>query len=157
MKIVLVTVQSQKNEWAELAAAEFAEKIRHYFSGFEPKVISSKKLARSEQQQKVEMESELILDYLENSDYVVLFDEKGKVLTSIEFAKKLENWLSLGKKRLVFVIGGAFGVSQGLKERANLTVSLSSMVMNHLVAKLVALEQIYRAFSIKAGRPYHNE
>ncbi|MNT79848.1 Ribosomal RNA large subunit methyltransferase H [compost metagenome] len=86
----------------------------------------------------------------------MLFDERGSVFDSIQFSKKVENILGSSKKRAVFVIGGAFGVNESVRSRADLKVSFSPMVMNHLMAQAVGMEQIYRAFTIIKKIPYHN-
>jgi 23S rRNA (pseudouridine1915-N3)-methyltransferase len=98
----------------------------------------------------------LLLSVLAKDDFIVLFDERGKTFNSIEFSKKVENILSSSKRRGVFIIGGAYGVSDEVRARAQLVVTLSPMVMNHLLAQTVALEQIYRAFTILKNTPYHN-
>lgn len=100
-------------------------------------------------------ESELFKK-LTPDDYVILFDEVGKTFTSEEFADQISKAETSGKKRIVYVVGGAYGVTDDIKQRSHVKVSLSSMVMNHLVAETVVLEQIYRAYTIKNRIPYHN-
>ena len=80
----------------------------------------------------------------------------GRDLTSIEFSKQIEKIETSGKKRTVFIIGGAYGVSENVKMKVNLKISLSKFIMNHLVAEVVVLEQIYRAHTIINRIPYHN-
>jgi 23S rRNA (pseudouridine1915-N3)-methyltransferase len=84
-------------------------------------------------------------------------DERGLALDSRGFAKKLLHTIELGKSRIIFVIGGAFGSSEELKTRANWTLKMSDMVFNHLIVKAVFLEQLYRGFTIIKGIPYHND
>lgn len=155
MKFVLYNLATAKEAWADEAARLYTQKISH-FNPFEIQTLKPKKSSRDEAAQKKKEESELILSSLSNDDFVVLFDERGKVFNSIEFSKKIENILSSSKKRAVFIIGGAYGVSDDVRARAQLVVTLSPMVMNHLLAQTVALEQIYRAFTILRNLPYHN-
>lgn len=155
MKFILYNLATAKEAWADEAARLYTQKISH-FNPFEIQTLKPKKSSREEAAQKKKEESELILSSLNNEDFVVLFDERGKAFNSIEFSKKIEHVLSSSKKRAVFIIGGAYGVSDEVRARAQLIVTLSPMVMNHLLAQTVALEQIYRAFTILRNLPYHN-
>lgn len=155
MKLVLLNVQSAKEPWAAEAFDLYTKKISAFFP-FEIKEIKPKRAGRDQKEVKLKEESELILKELKVDDFVVLFDERGKSLDSVQFAKEFERNLSTGKKRIVFVIGGAFGVGDEVRSRAQSQVSLSKMVLNHLVAQTVALEQIYRALTIQKNIPYHN-
>jgi 23S rRNA (pseudouridine1915-N3)-methyltransferase len=102
-------------------------------------------------------ESEKILKKIESNDYLILLDERGGDLDSISFAGVIDSKMIDGVKRLVFVIGGAYGVSEEIKERANYTLRLSRMVLPHELARLILIEQIYRAFAIINSLPYHHE
>ncbi|MBS1969013.1 MAG: 23S rRNA (pseudouridine(1915)-N(3))-methyltransferase RlmH [Bdellovibrionales bacterium] len=155
MKFVLYNLATAKEAWADEAARLYTQKISH-FNPFEILTLKPKKSSRDEAAVKKKEESELILSSLSNDDFVILFDERGKSFNSIEFSKKIESVLSSSKKRAVFIIGGAYGVSDEVRSRAQLVVTLSPMVMNHLLAQTVALEQIYRAFTIIRNLPYHN-
>lgn len=155
MKFVLFSVTSANETWAQEARALYTKKINPYIA-FEIKELKNKKSARDEKSRKVLEESKSLLEQLSKDDYVILFDEKGRDLSSLDFSKKIENVLQSGKKRCVFIIGGAFGVDESIKTRADLSVSFSKMVFNHLVAETVALEQIYRSFTIIKNIPYHN-
>ena len=155
MKFVLYNLATAKEPWAEEAARLYTQKISHFVS-FEIQTLKPKKSSRDESAVKKKEESELILNSLGSDDYVVLFDERGKSFNSIEFSKKIETVLSSSKKRAVFVIGGAYGVADEVRSRAQLVVTLSPMVMNHILAQTVALEQIYRSFTILKNLPYHN-
>ncbi len=97
-----------------------------------------------------------ILKTIKDSDYVVLLDEHGKDINTPGFAKLLDTHLGQGTKRLVFVIGGAFGVSEDVKARANTTLKLSSLVFPHMLVRLILVEQLYRAGSILDGGKYHH-
>lgn len=155
MKIIFLRVQSNNEKWSLLSSELYAKKIAH-FMPFEFEILKSAKSSRDQAQQKAEAESQKILDFLKPDDFVILFDERGLRLTSMQFSKKFERWTNSGKKRLLFVIGGSFGVDDRVKARAQEQVQLSEFVLNHNVAETVALEQIYRALTILKNMPYHN-
>ena len=133
------------------------KRISHYnkIDLFElPSVKNASKLSISEL---VFFESELIAKQLNKTDYLILLDENGQDFSSIQFANKLNNWFCTGKKRLVFVIGGAYGISKSLDNFANIKLSLSKMTFSHQMIRLIFLEQLYRAFTILKNEPYHNK
>ncbi len=156
MSIRLLTIQSSKSSWLDIASSEFSEKINH-FHKFELVQLKSAKKGREDSLNKKKEESEMLLKNLKVDDYVILFDEKGTVLDSKQFSEMIRKLQLSGTKRINFVIGGAFGVDDQLKKRAQKTVKVSDFVLNHHVAMAVALEQIYRAFAIIHNKPYHNE
>jgi 23S rRNA (pseudouridine1915-N3)-methyltransferase len=153
---VLLTANTAHEKWCDLATELYLEKINHFVK-FELLKIRSPKAARNQSGKKKEDESKLFLEAISSDDYVVLFDERGESFDSRQFSKKMEKIQNSGKKRTVFILGGAFGVTEEIKKRAQLQVSFSKMVFNHLVAQTVALEQIYRGFSILNNIPYHND
>lgn len=97
------------------------------------------------------------MQFIKETDEVILFDERGKSYDSRGFSKELERKLGGGKKRIVFIIGGAYGVDDRIRAVAKSQICMSSFVLNHLVAQTVALEQIYRALCIYKNIPYHND
>ncbi|MES2768485.1 MAG: 23S rRNA (pseudouridine(1915)-N(3))-methyltransferase RlmH [Bdellovibrionota bacterium] len=155
MKVIFLYIESQKEDWALEAQSLYTEKIKR-FSEFEIIKIKSPSIARDNKAHKIEEESKMILGKLKSDDYFILFDEEGKIFDSIAFAQNFKKIQESNPKRIVFLIGGAFGVSTEVKARANQKLSLSKMVMNHHVALTMALEQIYRTFTILKGIPYHN-
>ena len=102
-------------------------------------------------------EGKLFLNLIENSDTVVLLDEKGKQFTSREFATKIDTWMSSSVKKVMIIVGGAYGFSAEMYERANEKMSLSKMTFTHQMIRLFFVEQIYRADQILQGKPYHND
>lgn len=104
-----------------------------------------------------EKEGELILKKIRPGDRVVLLDEKGRRFTSVAWAAHLGKMIDTGTRSLVFVIGGAYGFSDRVKEAASELVSLSDMTFSHQIIRLFFEEQLYRAFTILKGEPYHNE
>lgn len=102
-------------------------------------------------------EGRQINQQLENTDYVVLLDERGKQPTSRDFAAKINLWMNASVKKVVFVIGGAYGFSSEIYQRANEEISLSRMTFTHQMIRLFFIEQLYRADQILQGKPYHND
>ncbi len=102
-------------------------------------------------------ESEKLLTKLKSDDYVIALDERGKDFTTVEFSKLIEKQLNASTKRIVFVIGGAYGLDTILLERAQLKVRLGAMTLPHELARLVLSEQLYRITNLLAGGKYHHE
>ena len=102
-------------------------------------------------------EAKLFLNFIENSDFTIILDEKGKQFTSREFSSKIENWMNVSVKKVNFLIGGAYGFSEEIYSRANEMMSLSKMTFTHQMIRLFFVEQIYRADQILQGKPYHND
>jgi 23S rRNA (pseudouridine1915-N3)-methyltransferase len=103
------------------------------------------------------IEAKQVLEKLKPDDQLILMDERGKMLSSNEFAEELSRRQMLSQKRLVFLIGGAYGFDQSLYDRSNMMLSLSKMTFSHQIIRLIFLEQLYRAFTIIKGLPYHHE
>lgn len=156
MKTILLLVGKTVDKHFIVGINSYAERIAHYMP-FEivtiPELKNTKNL--SEEQQKA-MEGELILKQLQPSDTVVLMDEHGKEFTSIEYARWLEQKRATAR-RLVIIIGGPYGFSQKVYERANEKISLSRMTFSHQMVRLIMTEQLYRACTIIKGEPYHHE
>lgn len=104
----------------------------------------------------VEKEGAAIIKALKNGDFVVLLDERGKDIDTLGFSTLIDKHKLSGEKRLVFIIGGAYGVSGDVKARSNITLKLSSLVFPHMLVRLILLEQLYRALSILGGSKYHH-
>lgn len=156
MKTELILVGKTTNKHFVACINDYVERIGHYMP-FSITTIPELKNAKSlsEDQQK-EREGELILKQLQASDTVVLLDEHGSQMRSIEFASWLQK-MQNSARRLVFVIGGPYGFSPALYQRANQKISLSPMTFSHQMVRLVFTEQIYRACTILKGEPYHHE
>lgn len=155
MKFVLLDFKTTKEPWFEAASALYLKKING-FCNFEITTLKTLKQSRDDAAAKKKFEAEELLKKLKSDDFIFLFEETGRDFNSIQFSEQIEKATTSGKKRIVFIIGGAFGVSDEIKAKAQMKVSLSKMVMNHLVAETVALEQIYRALTIQNRIPYHN-
>lgn len=156
MKTLLILVGKTTDRHFQAGISDYVERIGHYMP-FElvtiPELKNTKSL--SEEQQKT-MEGELILKQIQPSDTVVLLDEHGKELRSIELAKWLEQKQQTAR-RLMFVIGGPYGFSKAIYNRANEQLSLSKLTFSHQMVRLVFTEQIYRACTIIKKEPYHHE
>ncbi|WOI23826.1 23S rRNA (pseudouridine(1915)-N(3))-methyltransferase RlmH [Nonlabens ulvanivorans] len=157
MKITLLTVGKTDDSRIEQLTQMYVDRLKHYIN-FELEIIPDLKKTKnlSEDQQKNE-EGKLILNKLEKSDFVTLLDERGKKLSSLQFAELINKRSVSGLKRLVFIIGGPYGFSSDVYQRANSKLSLSDMTFSHQMVRLFATEQIYRAFTILRNEPYHHD
>lgn len=156
MKTLLIMVGKTTDRHFQAGIDDYVGRIAHYMS-FELTVIPELKNTKSltEDQQK-SAEGELILKQLQSSDTVVLLDEHGRQLRSVEFARWLEKKRNTAR-RLVFIIGGPYGFSEAVYRRADEQLSLSPMTFSHQMIRLVFTEQVYRACTIIRGEPYHHE
>ena len=102
-------------------------------------------------------EAKLFQNNIDASDLVIILDEKGKQFTSREFSEKIDNWMGNSVKKIHFLVGGAYGFSEEIYNRANEKISLSKMTFTHQMIRLFFVEQIYRAATILQGKPYHND
>jgi 23S rRNA (pseudouridine1915-N3)-methyltransferase len=102
-------------------------------------------------------ESTNILKKLDPSDYLILLDENGTAYSSVELAKKIESLMFVGKKKVIFLIGGAYGFHSDVYERKNELISFSKMTFSHQIIRVMMMEQLYRAFTINHGEPYHHQ
>lgn len=156
MKLTLVTVGKTDVPWVREGLQLYAARLQHYVR-FEIKEIPELKNtgALSEEQIK-EKEGALILKETEGTD-MILLDEHGKEYRSLEFAKEIQNRLNRGGRDICFVIGGAYGFSPDVYSKAAGKLSLSKMTFSHQMVRTIFAEQLYRAFTIIKGEPYHHE
>ncbi|KZS41981.1 50S rRNA methyltransferase [Aquimarina aggregata] len=118
-----------------------------------PDLKNSKNLSEAQQKEK---EGSLILSKVENSDILVVLDENGKQYDSVQFSEALQKYMNSGIKQLIFVIGGPYGFSPEVYQRANSKLSLSKMTFSHQMVRLFFVEQLYRGFTILKNEPYHH-
>ena len=141
----------------EALVAMYAKRLNHYVR-FAITTIAdvrnTKKLSEAEQKR---LEGEAILKLITDSDHLMLLDEHGAEYRSIEFADMLQRRMLSGTKRLVFLIGGPYGFSDAVYQRANSKISLSKMTFSHQIVRAIFTEQLYRAFTILKNEPYHHE
>ena len=157
MEVILLSINETKNPYLEKLIIDYSKRINHYikFTNIEiQKIKSSRKNNIEEQKNK---EGIQIKKFLKKSDICVLLDETGRSLNSVEFAKSLNNYYCSNKKRVVFIIGGAFGVSKEIYSIIFEKFSLSKMTFNHQMVKLFFCEQLYRANTILNNEKYHNK
>ena len=154
MKISICSVGKANESYINEGVDQFTKRIGHYYP-IDWSFISPSKLNDPAQIKKAEAAS--ILKALAKTDVLILLDEKGKMLDSPGLAKLIQQKANQSAQRIVFLIGGAYGVEQSIKERANFTWSLSELVFPHMLVRLILAEQIYRACSILANEKYHHE
>jgi 23S rRNA (pseudouridine1915-N3)-methyltransferase len=157
MKIKLLTVGKTTNPHLIKLQDEYQNRLKYYIP-FDltviPELKNTKNLSIAEQQEK---EADLILKQLEINDEVILLDEKGKQYTSVGFSEFISKKMLASHKRMIFVVGGPYGFSERVYQRANGKISLSAMTFSHQMIRLIFVEQLYRAMTILKGEPYHHE
>lgn len=157
MNIKLIVVAKTDEHYLQEGIDVYVKRLRHYVN-FEIVVIPANKDLRNATADEVkEREASALLRHLEKVDAVVLLDEHGVEYTSIGFSKYLQKQMNSGIRTLAFVVGGAFGFSAKVYERATGKLSLSQMTFSHQMIRLFFVEQLYRAFTILKHEPYHNE
>lgn len=158
MKIKVVTVGKLKEKYLKDGIAEYSKRISR-FAKFEMIELSDEKTpdkaSESENQKILEIEGQRILSKVGDRDFVIVLAIEGKMFSSEEFSKQLEEASIKGFSTLTFIIGGSLGLSSAVKNRANLSVSFGRLTLPHQLMRLVLVEQIYRAFTIQQGSPYH--
>lgn len=157
MKIELAVIGKTSIGYLKQGIDGYIKRLKHYVP-FEIKYIDDIKNTKniSEDQQK-RTEGTKILSLLDKSDFVVLLDEHGKEYTSIQYSSYIQKRMLSGAKKVVFVIGGPYGFSQEVYDRANDKISFSKMTFNHEMIRLIFTEQLYRAYTIINHEPYHHE
>lgn len=157
MKITLLAIGKTDARYFVEAINEYQKRLEHYIP-FEIQIIPDLKNTKSlTADQQKEKEGELILKSLQAGDYPVLLDDKGKEYTSVKFASYIEKKTHTVARRLVFVIGGPYGFSQDVYDRAQEKLTLSRMTFSHQMVRLIFVEQLYRAMTILNNEPYHHE
>ncbi|HGY9801202.1 TPA: 23S rRNA (pseudouridine(1915)-N(3))-methyltransferase RlmH [Streptococcus pneumoniae] len=158
MKIKVVTVGKLKEKYLKDGIVEYSKRISR-FAKFEMIELSDEKTpdkaSESENQKILEIEGQRILSKIADRDFVIVLAIEGKTFFSEEFSKQLEETSIKGFSTLTFIIGGSLGLSSSVKNRANLSVSFGRLTLPHQLMRLVLVEQIYRAFTIQQGFPYH--
>ena len=157
MKIVLLTIGKTSEKYLIEGIAQYQKRLKHYTQFEMLEILNIKNAKNFSNAELIKKEGELILKQLQNSDHLILLDNKGKDFTSTKFAEKLQSWMLSGKKRLVFVVGGAYGFSEEMYSRGNEKLSLSKMTFSHQMVRLFFVEQIYRGYTILNNEPYHHQ
>ncbi len=156
MKIEAWFIGKTSPAYLQIGLDDFAGRIKKYVP-FETVIIPDIKDAGSyAARDRLLKEGEKVLQKLIPQDYLILLDEGGKEFSSVQFSQFIEKELNKSYKKLIFLVGGSFGFSTELQQRANLKISLSKMTFSHQMVRLFFLEQIYRGFTILNNEPYHN-
>jgi 23S rRNA (pseudouridine1915-N3)-methyltransferase len=156
MRITLMMVGKTKVPYVAEGYRDYVRRIRRYLPFSEEVVPDIKSTAGMDQRQVMEKEGEAVLKRIKPADHLILLDERGTVFDSISFAEHLER-MEGRTPNIVFLIGGAYGFSETIYQRANEQLSLSRMTYSHQLVRLVFTEQLYRAFTILRGDPYHHK
>lgn len=157
MQIKLLAVGKTDHASIQKLVEEYAKRLGHYVKfDFEilPDIKNAKSLSESVQKEK---EGELILKKVQASDDLILLDENGKQFSSVEFSQFLQKKMNSGLKQLIFVIGGPYGFSEAVYQRANGKISLSKMTFSHQMVRVFFIEQLYRSYTILRNEPYHHQ
>ena len=157
MKITLLVIGKTEADYLKKGIDVYLKRLEHYLP-FSLEVIpalkNTKNLTEEQQKQK---EGELILTQIKPGDYLVLLDENGKQFSSVKFAGYIEKMMIAGTRSMIFVIGGPYGFSEQVYQKANSKISLSEMTFSHQMVRLIFVEQVYRAMTILKGEPYHHQ
>jgi len=155
MKLHLVFVGKTNSAEADAGIKRYLDRIRHTIPT-EVHIVRAEKITRKSEQNRIrEVESDRILSLVPAQGFLIVWDERGKQLDSRAFAQLLERLRDGGTQSIWMVVGGPLGVGPDLRERADRLLSLSKMTFPHDLARLIVVEQIYRAFTILRGEPYH--
>lgn len=152
MKLHFVWIGKTRDRHCAALIADYLERIKRFVPC---EVRELKEQSGSDEKRMIAAESRKLISAIERDDFVALLDEKGGEFDSLQFAEFISKRQQAGTKRLAFVIGGFAGVSDEVKQRADIRLSLSRMTLTHELARVVLTEQVYRAFTLLAGLPYH--
>jgi 23S rRNA (pseudouridine1915-N3)-methyltransferase len=157
MQVTLLCIGKTGKKFLEEGEQEYLKRLRHYIS-FQMQIIPDIKQAKSLSQNQVKQrEGELILEKVGAADTLILLDEKGKEYSSLDFSSYLQEQFNRGGKHIYFVVGGPYGFSDDVYQRANGKISLSRMTFSHQMIRLFFIEQVYRAMTILRNEPYHHQ
>lgn len=156
MKVELWAIGKTNEKYLDTGIQIFEKRLKNYLP-FSLVVLPDVKHKSTDSELLKKEEGKLILSKLAPDDWLVLLDERGQQFTSVGFSKWLEKRLGDSRRKMVILIGGAFGFSPDVYTRANDSLSLSSMTFSHQMVRLFCLEQLYRAMTILRNEPYHNE
>ncbi len=157
MHISLITIGKTDIAWVKQGLEMYVSRLKHYVPFDLIEIAELKNVSSLSKEQIKQKEGELLLKNIRPSDMLVLLDERGKKYRSIEFAKMIEDRMSRSSRDIVFVIGGAYGFSPEVYSRADDKLSISDMTFSHQIVRTIFAEQLYRAFTIIKGEPYHHE
>jgi 23S rRNA (pseudouridine1915-N3)-methyltransferase len=157
MKITFITVGKTEDAYLKDGIEKYVKRLKHYTKLSIIEIDELKNTKSLTQQQQKAKEAELILKKIMPLDHVILLDENGMQLSSLQFAAYIEKKTIGSVSNMVFVVGGPYGFDTSVYTRANDKLSLSSMTFSHQMVRLFFVEQLYRAYTIMKGEPYHHE
>ena len=157
MKITFLWVGKTSERWLQEGIDEYINRLKHYVSLSVEIIPAPKNMPKNDVEKQKEMEGDAILGRIAPSDEVYLLDEHGMTYASEGLAEFLQKRMSAGIKNLVLVVGGPFGFSEKLYQRANGLISFSKLTFSHQMIRLLVCEQVYRAFTILRGESYHHQ
>jgi 23S rRNA (pseudouridine1915-N3)-methyltransferase len=155
VKLQLWTIGKTNDAYLKEGCAQYTKRLPHYLP-FEYVEIPEPKNTKLSSDVLKKEEEKIILDRLQDSDQLILLDEKGSEFTSVEFGQYIQKKMNTVAGNLIFLIGGPYGFSEVIYKRANGKVALSKMTLSHQMVRLFALEQLYRACTIIKGEKYHH-
>ena len=157
MKITLIQTGKTSSDYILKGVDDYASRIRK-FVAFEIATVPDLKKTRNMLPEKQkENEGKGIVRLLNNDDYIITLDESGKSWSTLEFAANLQKVFMMSKKRIVFIIGGPWGIADEVRQKSGLVLSLSRMTFSHQLVRLLFAEQLYRILTVINGDPYHHE
>ncbi len=156
MKIELWSIGKPNEKMYDAAITEFSKRINRYNS-FELKCISSKASASAPPARQMQEEASQINSLLQVGDKLIILDDKCKQYQTVALAENLQKWLNISGKRLIFLIGGSYGIDTSIKANAFASISLSALTFPHQLVRLIFCEQLYRCFSVLNNEAYHHE
>ncbi|MDD2583606.1 MAG: 23S rRNA (pseudouridine(1915)-N(3))-methyltransferase RlmH [Bacteroidales bacterium] len=157
MNIELLLTGKTDLEYLKKGIFLYEKRLKHYCNFNRIEIPQLKRVSSLKENQIKIKEGELILKNISDQDVLILLDERGAKISSQDFAQRIENWAVRGIKKVIFTVGGAYGFSEEVYERANGMISLSNMTFSHQMVRLIFVEQLYRAFTIIKGEPYHHK
>lgn len=157
MNIELIVIGKTDQQEVAALVEQYAKRVNHYCRFIVTTIADVKNTRNMAASRQKQLEGEMILKLITEGDWLVLMDERGRQFTSMEYADWLQKRMLSGVKRLVIVIGGPYGFSDQVYQRANEKISLSKMTFSHQIVRAIFAEQLYRAFTILNNEPYHHE
>lgn len=157
MKILLIQIEKTTDSYLNEGVKIYTERLKNYVQFSTETIVMPKNVRQKPLEEQKRAEAQEILKFLDSSDFLVCMDEHGKQFTSVQFAEFLNKRMVSGCKRLVFLIGGPFGIDQSVLDKSSYILSLSNMTFSHQMIRLFFTEQLYRGFTILKNEKYHHE
>jgi 23S rRNA (pseudouridine1915-N3)-methyltransferase len=157
MQIQLWSIGKAGEAYAEQGTDLYIKRLKHYIDFTFELISPIKNSANLSVDELKKQEGKMLLSLLDKTDFVIALDEKGKLFTTIQLTEFMNQKTSTGIKKMIFIIGGAFGLDEAILQRANFTLSLSPLTFPHQLARLITTEQLYRVFTILHNQQYHHQ